>query len=343
LISLSKAKEEAYAGKKSCRDGDRGVNDLGAGSVHGGTFEPFKLDQKKLIELKDRNFNDFVADLYKELREFTEIRTKYYNELRDKISRWMFPTQKLLAIGGAIAVLLTAVAAVLPDGAFPSLSTRGVLVVPLIIYAVIGAIIFYERATDRTGSYFRYVLVILSMRDLRTKLEFEVLKELEKVRKSPGGQTEEDARAQLLSLAEGFCLDIDKATMSEATEWRTAFQTSLGALEDAAKKGSQDILKQIEENRKAAEEAAAKAQAAADLHRPGYVNLSIAGKYDGHATVLIDEVEKVKDSPSKDIALVNIPIGPRTILVRVNVDNQPREVSKTLDVKPGVQTLDLPV
>jgi hypothetical protein len=70
------------------------VTHLGAVPVHGGTFEPFKLDSKKLTEWKDLNFSDFAAELYKELRAFTEAGTKYYNELRDKLSRRMFPTQK---------------------------------------------------------------------------------------------------------------------------------------------------------------------------------------------------------------------------------------------------------
>ena len=43
------------------------------------------------------------------------------------------------------------------------------------IYALMGAIAFYDRATDKASAYFRYVIAMLSIRDLWTKLEFELL------------------------------------------------------------------------------------------------------------------------------------------------------------------------
>jgi hypothetical protein len=46
---------------------------------------------------------------------------------------------------------------------------KGVLLVVLAIYAVMGAISFYERATDKTTAYFRHLGIILVIRDLWTK------------------------------------------------------------------------------------------------------------------------------------------------------------------------------
>jgi hypothetical protein len=52
-------------------------------------------------------------------------------------------------------------------------------------------------------------------------------------------------RDQIFILAEAYCNDLDKITSAEATEWRTEFQTSMGLLEEAAKRGSEDVAKRI--------------------------------------------------------------------------------------------------
>ena len=53
-----------------------------------------------------------------------------------------------------------------------------ILVLVLAIYAVMGTVSFYEKATDKTASYFCHLGVILAIRDLWTKFQFEVLKEV---------------------------------------------------------------------------------------------------------------------------------------------------------------------
>src|SRR6266566_8064401 len=55
---------------------------------------------------------------------------------------------------------------------------KGVLLAVLAIYAVMGAISFYEKGTDKTTAYFRQLGIILAIRDLWTKVQFEFLKEL---------------------------------------------------------------------------------------------------------------------------------------------------------------------
>jgi hypothetical protein len=53
------------------------------------------------------------------------------------------------------------------------------------------------------------------------------------------------ARERIRALAEAFCNDLDKAASGELIQWRTEFLASLSELEAAAKKGTEDVTKQI--------------------------------------------------------------------------------------------------
>lgn len=302
----------------------------------GSTFVPFKLDPQRY---KDLGFNGLVTELFEKLSQFTAIRRKYYDNRREKITNWASCSRKTLAVLAALAFLLTAAAAAVP-AAHPDWS-RAALIGALLVYALMGAILIYERATDTTGSYFRYILAILTLRDLWTKLEFEVLKELEKVKKaSDATNAEQLARDQILALAEAYCADVDKVTTTEATEWRTAFQASMGALEEAAKKGSEDVLSRIEENVKAAEKAATDAKATADSLRPGQINVSINGNFEGEVMLLVDGTEAAR-SAAKSIGLGDVRVGVHKIVARSSLGGKPIETSLIVDVKPGIQPLEL--
>src|SRR5947209_17239298 len=84
---------------------------------------------------------------------------------------------------GSIAFLLTGLAAALrfaPEAFLQKWDLdgfdKGVLLIVLAIYAVMGAISFYEKGTDKTTAYFRQLGIILAIRDLWTKVQFEFLK-----------------------------------------------------------------------------------------------------------------------------------------------------------------------
>jgi hypothetical protein len=309
-------------------------------SAHGAgnTFVPFNLEPQRY---KDKSLAEVVADLLKRLAEFTATRRDYYNQRRAVSTRWVFGSRAFLAGAGAIAFLLTAAAAAFqlnPD--FMPWSGRA-LILALVIYALMGAIAFYDRATDKASAYFRYVIALLSIRDLWTKLEFEVLKELEKVRKATDIQTAEAAaREQILALSEAYCIDLDKITTTEATEWRTEFQTSMGELEETARKGGEDVLKRIEDYAKAAEKAAADAKAAVEAMRPGQVNLAVKGNFEGEVIVLVDGAEMAR-STGKTIALDNVRVGARKMTVRATSGGRLLEASQIIDIKPGIQPLEL--
>src|SRR6266550_69121 len=112
---------------------------------------------------------------------------------------------------GSIAFLLTGLAAALrfaPEAFLQKWGLngfdKGVLLAVLAIYAVMGAISFYEKGTDKTTAYFRHLGIILAIRDLWTKVQFEFLKELMAL-KSAAGAGEAVTRERIRALAEAFC------------------------------------------------------------------------------------------------------------------------------------------
>src|SRR5205823_1356700 len=102
----------------------------------------------------------------------------YYEGLRQNNTKWANGSRWVLALLGSIAFLLTGLAAALrlaPDTEplkFFVGADKVVLLVVLALYAVMGAISFYEKGTDKTTAYFRQVGIILGIRDLWTKVQF---------------------------------------------------------------------------------------------------------------------------------------------------------------------------
>ena len=304
----------------------------------GNTFIPLNLEPQIY---KEMSLAQVVTDMLKRLAAFTRTRRDYYDSRRAASTRWVFGSRAFLAFAGASAFLLTAAAAALQLYPNFELWSGRALILALVIYALMGAIAFYDRASDTASAYFRYVITMLSIRDLWTKLQFEILKELEKVRKATDVQAaEEAARSQILALAEAYCIDLDKVTTTEATEWRTEFQTSMGELEVTARKGGEDVLKQIEDYAKAAEKAAADAKAALEALRPGQVNLAVKGNFEGEVIVLVDGAETAR-STGKAIALDNVRVGARKVTIRATAGGKSVEASQMVDVKPGIQPMEL--
>ena len=210
--------------------------------------------------------------LLEKLRRLKDERFIYYEDQRRKNTKWANGSRWVLALLGSIAFLLTGLAAALRFAPEASLQKwgldgfdKGVLLAVLAIYAVMGAISFYEKGTDKTTTYFRHLGIILAIRDLWTKVQFEFLKELIVLKDAADRKASEAvARERIRALAEAFCNDVNKITTGELTEWRTEFLASLSELEAAAKKGTDDVTKQIQETVRVAETAATDAKAAAE-------------------------------------------------------------------------------
>ena len=329
-------------------------------NVVGNTFRAIELEPQGTAELE---FPKFVEALLEKLRRLKDERFIYYEVLRRQNTKWANGSRWVLALLGSIAFLLTGLAAALRFAPETFLQKwgldgfdKGVLLAVLAIYAVMGAISFYEKGTDKTTTYFRHLGIILAIRDLWTKVQFEFLKELIVLKDAADRKTAEVvARERIRVLAEAFCNDVNKITTGELTEWRTEFLASLSELEAAAKKGTDDVTKQIQETVRAAETAATDAKAAAEkaaadaraaaktaeeASKPGALNLTLSGNFDDEVLISVDDIE-VARSRGKTIALERVVPGLRKVSAHAKKGAKDVETAIMVDIKPGLQRLEL--
>jgi len=329
-------------------------------NVVGNTFRAIELEPQGTAELE---FSKFVEALLEKLRRLKDERFIYYEALRRQNTKWANGSRWVLALLGSIAFLLTGLAAALrfaPEAFLQKWGLdgfdKGVLLAVLAIYAVMGAISFYEKGTDKTTTYFRHLGIILAIRDLWTKVQFEFLKELIVLKDAADRKTAEVvARERIRVLAEAFCNDLNKITTGELTEWRTEFLASLSELEAAAKKGTDDVTKQIQETVRAAETAATGAKAAAEkaaadaraaaktaeeANKPGALNLTLSGDFDDEVLISVDDIE-VARSRGKTIALERVVPGLRKVSAHAKKGAKDVETALMVDIKPGLQRLEL--
>jgi len=329
-------------------------------NVVGNTFRAIELEPQGTAEL---DFPKFVEALLEKLRRLKDERFIYYEDQRRKNTKWANGSRWVLALLGSIAFLLTGLAAALRFAPEASLQKwgldgfdKGVLLAVLAIYAVMGAISFYEKGTDKTTTYFRHLGIILAIRDLWTKVQFEFLKELTVLKDAADPKTAEVvARERIRALAEAFCNDLNKITTGELTEWRTEFLASLSELEAAAKKGTEDVTKQIQETVRAAQNAATDAKAAAEkaaadaraaaktaeeASKPGALNVTLSGDFDDEVLISVDDTE-VARSRGKTIALERVVPGLRKISAHAKKGAKDVETALIVDVKPGLQRVEL--
>ena len=329
-------------------------------NVVGNTFRAIELEPQGTAELE---LSKFVEALLEKLRRLKDERFVYYEALRRQNTKWVNGSRWVLALLGSIAFLLTGLAAALrfaPEGSLQKWGLdgfdKGVLLAVLAIYAVMGAISFYEKGTDKTTTYFRHLGIILAIRDLWTKVQFEFLRELMALKDAADRKTAEVvARERIRALAEAFCNDLNKITTGELTEWRTEFLASLSELEAAATKGTEDVRKQIQETVRAAENAATDAKAAAEkaaadaraaaktaeeASKPGALNLTLSGDFDDEVLISVDDIE-VARSRGKTIALERVVPGLRKISAHAKKNAKDVETALMVDIKPGLQRLEL--
>ena len=328
-------------------------------NVVGNTFRAIELEPQATAELE---FSKFVEALLQKLGLLKEERFLYYENLRKETTKWANGSRWVLALLGSIAFLLTGLAAALrfaPEAFLQKWDLdgfdKGVLLIVLAIYAVMGAISFYEKGTDKTTAYFRQLGIILAIRDLWTKVQFEFLKELMVLKSAADPKAGEAvARERIRALAEAFCNDLDKVATGELADWRTEFLASLSELEAAAKKGSEDVTTQIQEVLKTAEKAATDAKASAEkaaadaraaaktaeeAGKPGALNLALSGDFDDQVLISVDGVEVARSS-GKTIAVDRVVPGLRKISAHAKKGGKDLEIARMVDVKPGLQDLE---
>lgn len=313
------------------------------------TFGSIRLDPQELAALA---FDDFVRALLAKLVDFKNGRALFYERLRRTNSRWANGGRAVLAVLAALALFLTSLAAAirLAPASVPfgigasSTADQGVLVTILIVYALMGAIGFYEKGSDRTSAYFRQIATILAIRDMWTKCQFDLAKELISVQGATAPAATDPARVRILDIGQAFVADIDRVATGELTEFRTELQASLSELDATTRKGTEELTKLLDERLKTAERVAAEARAATkaaeDARKAGFVNLSVTGEFDGELVVLVGGSEAAR-STSKTVALDGRLPGPTKIEVRAKSGAKAISVSQNIDVKPGIQSVTL--
>ncbi|SCB62097.1 hypothetical protein GA0061105_1325 [Rhizobium aethiopicum] len=297
------------------------------------------------FKLQDYPLPEKIKSALSQVDSIRRNRFEYYQTLRRKSSKWVHGSRQFLAWAAALAFLFTAVGTGLRFVP-PTPGTehdKWLLLIALFLYSLVAALSLYERATDTVSAYFRHVTIILAMRDLWGKFQFEVFKEIPV---ALDGDVTATAAAgdRIVALCSAFLVDLDKLSNGEATEWRTEFLASLSELETAAKEGRASATTGLEEQLKRAEKAVQDAVAAAArieaTLKPSHINLTLTGNFDGEAVIFIDEAE-VARSPGARIGLENVKAGPRKLVARALKDGKSLEVSQIVDVQPGVQSVTL--
>jgi SMODS and SLOG-associating 2TM effector domain 2 len=297
-----------------------------AGIIHKGTEKvqlppastllPIDFDPRELAQL---DFAEFCKSLLAKLREIKSQRYDWYDAKRRQHSKWVNGSCYMLAILGSAAILLTAIGAALRISNTSALYDFWALIIALVLYAIMGAVSFFDKTTDSASAYFRHLVVQLAIRDLWTRLEFELLKEFLATKLGDAG-AEAAATNHICTLAEAFCRDLDKISSAELSEWRTEFLASLSQLEAAAKQGAEHTQKQLLDAVKAIEKASADAlKAAQEAAQAAFMILKVEGA-DGDVAVLIDDAQ-VAVTHLKSIPIDRVrPTRQKIVLVQPNFE-----------------------
>ena len=91
---------------------------------------------------------------------------------------------------------------------------------------------------------------------------------------------------------------------------------------------------------KAAADAREAAKAAEEAGKPGSLNLAVSGDFDDQVLISVDGVEVARSS-GKAIAIDRVVPGLRKISARAKRGSKDVETARMVDVKPGLQELEL--
>ncbi|WP_170764726.1 hypothetical protein [Ruegeria lacuscaerulensis] len=311
----------------------------------GNTLEPISLDYTKY---RAKTFPEVVDALYEDLECVKKKRFDYYNFKRSQDARWANRSKAWLSALGAIAVLLTSAAAVVRVlyGSNPPSPAYDVwlFVGALAIYAIIAAVSFYETNSDRTSSYFRYLMILLAIRDLWTKASFAILSEAVVVY-TPKSQEEKDAIQRVIDLGIAFTTDLDKLATEELGEWKTEHLLSLSELEAAAQKGTAEVTGSLKaavrDLEKAAKENLKAAVEAANAQKAAIVNFVVEGEFTGNVSVQASG-RQVYASHLKNFSVDDLAPGLAKIeAMAQSPAGDPLAASFIVELKPGLQDVKI--
>jgi hypothetical protein len=186
------------------------------------------------------------------------------------------------------------------------------------------AISFIERSSAASAGYFRYIGVIVAIRNLWTQFQFEQLKLLQGTTIGDSA-SEVRARAALADLAQNYCTQLDSIAAGEGETWREEFKASLTELGNLSRSRLTEVETQLKAHAQEMKQIADKQ--AAD--KPVFVNLTIDGDFDGQATIYVDGSEKTK-TKLKTLALGAIAPGQRVFRVTAQKSGVALEAEKAM-------------
>jgi hypothetical protein len=205
-----------------------------------------------------------------------------------------------------------------------------------VTYAIMGGITLFEKIAGGTDTYFRAITSILSIRDLRTALQFDWTKTVLSIdEKDPAALKK--ARTDLVSSAETFATEVDKITKAEVGQWQAGFTAAMTAAGTMATKGLDDVKSSLDDLAKR-QDAAAKA--VADAAKLATVNVKIEGDFDGEARILVDNVERVR-THLKSYPVDAIQQGIRKIEIFATRGGKAVAAAAAVDCKAGLQDVTL--
>ena len=128
------------------------------------TLIPFELDFTDLDETKP--YKDYRKELLDKLKAEGQRHFNYYDKLRAKRSPYVQSRRWLAAVLGALGAVLTAAGTALRVTQTGSDLDLYALVAAVLCYGLMSSISLYEKFTDTTSSYFRYLGILLGLRSL---------------------------------------------------------------------------------------------------------------------------------------------------------------------------------
>ena len=223
--------------------------------------------------------------------------TYYRNQMRDRtdvVNRLPIGAAVLAVIGilftaGAVVVRTLTLATVFGANAADVV----MMAVAVIAYALMSAILIFERLTESSGGYFRAAATVVAIRDLWTAYQFADIGRSLVPAESDGAQ---EIKRWSEPIAE-FCKALDAIVANEMTAWQAAYETTAKLRSDTAEAGLAAAITQIKASADAAvaaaREAATKAEeaasAAAAAQAPASLNLSLGtATTAGTAAIKID-------------------------------------------------------
>lgn len=307
------------------------------------SFRPVWLDFATLSNGAPEGLLKFATDLRGALDERRKSRYSFYNGRR-RDAAVALEMRKWLAWLGAAGIVLTAAATAARFGWEKSGYDRTFLILTMFCYAGMAGIAFYERSLSLASAYFRHVGILLAMRDVWTRFQFEVLAEL--CAAAAGGQAvEAAARDRIAALAQAAWNDIEALTRGEQESWQGEVLASLKELATVADSGRNTVearLAQMEKDVAAADLVRAeRAAGAARAKAPALLTLSIKGSFDGPVAVSIDD-ELVANTAATEVSIKPRPATPvHVTATATGKDKTPQEGALNIELKPGLQTATL--